>query len=46
MRPRVIALLKDFESRAERQRREGKPAYDFGWMWEALGLGRPEDGLL
>ena len=41
MRPRIVALLKDFESRAERQRREGRPAYDFGWMWDALGLERP-----
>ena len=41
MRPQVIALLKEFESRSERLRREGKPAYDFGWMWQALGLRRP-----
>ena len=24
-----------------RQRRAGHPAYDFGWMWEELGLDRP-----
>ena len=41
VRPRVIALLKDFENRSERLRRQGKPAYDFGWMWEELGLGQP-----
>jgi SEC-C motif len=40
VRPKLIALLKDFESRAERQRRAGKPAYDFSWMWVELGLNR------
>jgi hypothetical protein len=33
VRPKLIALLKDFESRSERQRRAGQPAYDFRWMW-------------
>lgn len=41
MRPRVIALLKAFENRSERLHRQGKPAYDFEWMWEELGLGKP-----
>ncbi len=41
MRPRLIALLKEFENRSERMRREERPAYDFGWMWKALGLERP-----
>jgi hypothetical protein len=40
VRPKLITLLKDFESRAERQRRAGEPAYDFGWMWKELGLAR------
>jgi len=40
MRPKLITLLKDFESHAERQRRAGEPAYDFRWMWEELGLER------
>ncbi len=40
MRPKLIALLKDFESHSERQRRSGEIAYDFGWMWEQLGLSR------
>ena len=40
VRPRMIALLKNFESRAERQRRAGDPAYDFSRMWEELGLSR------
>jgi hypothetical protein len=26
---------------AERDRRAGRPAYDFGWMWGELGLERP-----
>jgi hypothetical protein len=38
--PKLIALLKDFESHSERQRRSGEVAYDFGWMWTELGLNR------
>ncbi|HYU16039.1 MAG TPA: SEC-C domain-containing protein [Candidatus Acidoferrum sp.] len=41
VRPKLIALLKGMENAAERQRREGRPAYDFTWMWEELGLPRP-----
>jgi hypothetical protein len=40
VRLKLITLLKDFESHAERQRRAGEPAYDFGWMWKELGLAR------
>ncbi|HSE85497.1 MAG TPA: SEC-C domain-containing protein [Candidatus Binatia bacterium] len=40
VRPKLITLLKDFESHSERQRRAGEPAYDFGWMWKELGLTR------
>jgi hypothetical protein len=40
-RPKVVALLKDLESRAARDRLAGRPAYDFGWMWAELGLERP-----
>ena len=40
VRPKLIALLKDFESRSERQRGSGEIAYDFRWMWEELGLPR------
>jgi hypothetical protein len=40
VRPKLVTLLKDFESRAERQRRAGEAAYDFGWMWKELGLTR------
>ncbi len=39
--PKVIALLKDMESLSARERLEGRPAYDFGWMWGELGLPRP-----
>jgi hypothetical protein len=39
-RPKLVALLKDFESHSERQRRSGEIAYDFRWMWEELGLNR------
>jgi len=41
-RPRVVALIKEMETRAARQRLAGEPAYDFGWMWGELGLERPE----
>jgi hypothetical protein len=40
IRPKLIALLKDFESRSERQRRAGQVAYDFHWIWKELGLTR------
>jgi hypothetical protein len=40
VRPKLIALLKDFESHSERQRRSGEIAYDFTWMWAELGLPR------
>jgi len=41
VRPRLVALLKEFENRSERMRREGRPTYDFGWLWQELGLERP-----
>jgi hypothetical protein len=37
----VVALLKDLESHAARDRLAGRPTYDFGWMWGELGLDRP-----
>jgi len=40
VRPKLVALLKDFESHSERQRRAGEIAYDFSWMWEELELNR------
>jgi len=40
-RPKIVALLKDMETHSARERREGRPAYDFSWMWGQLGLERP-----
>jgi len=40
VRPKLVALLKDFESHSERQRRAGEIAYDFSWMWDELELNR------
>lgn len=38
-RIKVIAWLKDLErSTAQGATQRGMPAYDFGWMWEELGL--------
>jgi hypothetical protein len=39
-RSKLVALLKDFESHAERQRRAGQPAYNFNWIWNELGISR------
>jgi len=41
IRPKLVALLQEFENMSARQRLAGSPAYDFGWMWEELGLPRP-----
>ncbi len=41
VRPKLVALLQEFENLAARQRLAGRPAYDFGWMWAELGLERP-----
>lgn len=40
-REKLISLLKAMENTSTRARREGRPAYDFGWIWEELGLARP-----
>jgi hypothetical protein len=32
----------DMESHSERERRAGRVAYDFAWMWAEPGLDRPE----
>jgi hypothetical protein len=40
-RPKLIALLKDMETRAERQRRAARPAFDFTPVWAELGLSDP-----
>jgi hypothetical protein len=41
VRPKLVSLLQEFENMSARQRLEGRPAYDFGWMWGELGLARP-----
>jgi hypothetical protein len=40
-RVRLIELLKQFENAAERASLAGRPAYDFQWIWQELGLQRP-----
>ncbi|HLB53564.1 MAG TPA: hypothetical protein VJK71_00475, partial [Gemmatimonadales bacterium] len=43
-RPKLIGLLKAMETRAARDRLEGRPAYDTAWLWAELGLARsPHD---
>ena len=39
--PKLVALLQEFENASARDRLDGRPAYDFGWMWSELGLERP-----
>jgi hypothetical protein len=41
VRPKLVALLQEFENMAARQLLAGRPAYDFGWMWAELRLPRP-----
>jgi hypothetical protein len=40
IRPKLVDLLKDLESRSERQRRAGQTAYDVIWLWKQLGITR------
>ena len=40
VRPKLIELLKAMDNRAERDRLEGRAAYDAGWVWEQLGVER------
>lgn len=46
IRPKVEQLLREFENRSERERREGRPGYDFGWLRAELGLvaAGPDEG--
>jgi len=37
---KVIELLKLYENGEEMNKREGRPVYDLGWVWERLGLER------
>ncbi|PYQ03037.1 MAG: hypothetical protein DMF82_14315 [Acidobacteria bacterium] len=41
LRPRLVDLLKEMENRETRAARPASPAYDFGWIWQELGLERP-----
>jgi hypothetical protein len=41
-RPRVVDLLKQLENDADRGALQGRPPYDFTWIWRELGLERPE----
>jgi hypothetical protein len=40
-RPKLVNLLKQLENASERATINGRPSYDFGWMWQELGLPRP-----
>lgn len=40
-RAKVVDLLKQLENAAERASTTGRPAYDFRWLWQELGLTRP-----
>jgi hypothetical protein len=41
----VVAWLKYLENHEHREaRRTGAAPYDFGWMWQELGLNRPKGG--
>ena len=41
-RPQLVELLKHIErAEAKRARDSGLPAFDIGFLWERLGLGRP-----
>jgi len=37
-RPKVVALLKEMENMEARAVQQGKPPYDFGWLWKELGV--------
>lgn len=37
-RSKLIALLKDMENREAHAAMDGRPAYDFTWIWKELGL--------
>ena len=41
VRPKVVDLVKALENQMERERKEGRPAYDVTWMWAELGVDRP-----
>jgi hypothetical protein len=41
LRPRLVDLLKEMENAESRGASAASPAYDFGWIWEELGLASP-----
>ena len=41
LRARLVDLLKDMENHELRASSPDNPPYDFGWIWEELGLERP-----
>ena len=41
LRPKLIDLLKDTENREARAARPDNPPYEFGRIWQELGLRRP-----
>jgi hypothetical protein len=41
-RARLIDELKQLENGVERAALQGRPAYDFRWIWEELGVERPQ----
>lgn len=40
-RTRLVDVLKQAENAAERDALQGRPSYDFSWIWDELGLDRP-----
>jgi hypothetical protein len=41
LRPLLIDLLREFDNRYQHAIRRGIQAYDTSWLWEALGVSRP-----
>lgn len=41
-REKVSNLLKAFENKEERNKRDGTPYHDLGWVWKKLNLEQPE----
>ena len=41
LRPQLVDLLKDMENHEARAARPDSPAFDFGPVWQELGLERP-----
>jgi hypothetical protein len=41
-RQQVIELLKQVENMEESNKRDGRPCYDFSWIWDELGIVRED----